>query len=463
MDRLDIAIENMRALHYAHFCNIMPELVNRLSWSHKKIHEHQIAALKSMLRHAKAQSPWHAERLAGIDPEAITLADLAQIPTMTKGDLMEHWDDIVTVPGASRSEAEAALRNMRDQFYIWGDNTLFTSGGTGGRPGIFVYDWTSLALNWGGMCRSMETYIATLPLANGHKPRRLRLAAVGAELSAHGSFVVGRVFSNPFNQTQMLSGWRSVEQLIPKLNAAQPDIFSCYPNLIPALAAAAQAGDLKITPLLIACGGEHFPESSQKFAKEAWPATDILSCWGTSEAGGTFPCPLGDGFHISEDLVIIEPVDETGQPVQPGERSAGIYLTNLYNKALPILRYYIDDVFELDDKPCACGCIHKKVKQVHGRGFEKFQYRKTVVHPVTLQLAVLEQPQILEYQIRQTPSGVHLSYRSQGNADEGRLRCKLREALLSYGLGEPDVAVERVDQLHRTTAGKLKRFVPLLA
>jgi phenylacetate-coenzyme A ligase PaaK-like adenylate-forming protein len=461
MDRVVSTVEDMRALHYAHFCNIMPELVNRLSWSREQISQYRTAALRSIIRHAKANSSWHAKRLVGIDPDTVT--DLVGVPIMTKGDLMEHWDEIVTVPGASRPEAEAALRNMRDQFYIWKDHTLFTSGGTGGRPGIFVYDWTSLALNWGGMSRSMETYVATLPLANGRKPRRLRLAAVGAELSAHGSFVVGKVFSNPFNQTQMLSGWRSIEQLVPKLNAAQPDIFSCYPSLIPGLVVAAKAGDLKIDPLLIACGGEHFPEESQRLAREAWPSANVLSCWGTSEAGGTFPCPLSDGFHISEDLVIIEPVDEAGQPVEPGARSAGIYLTNLYNKAQPILRYFIDDVFEFDDKPCACGCAHQKVRQVHGRGFEKFRYGQAVVHPVTLQLAVLEQPQILEYQIRQTPHGVHLSYRCHTTADDGRLRNKLREALLSYGVVEPDVVVERVGQLHRTTAGKLKRFVPLSA
>lgn len=461
MDRGEYPIEFKRAQHYSYLCNLMPELIEHLTWTREQIRRHQIDALRSLIMHAKACSPWHRSRLRDVDPRSMTLEDLVQIPTMNKNDLMENWDDIVTVPGASRAEAEAALRGMRDQFYIWGDHVLFTSGGTGGRPGIFVYDWNALALNWGGMSRSMRQYVETLPLANGQTPHRLRLAAVGAELSAHGSFVVGKVFSNPFNPTRIMSGWRSVEELIPKLNVVQPDIFSCYPNLIPGLAAAVRTGELTINPRLIACGGEHFPEESQNLARQVWPEADVLSCWGTSEAGGTFPCPLGDGFHISEDLVIIEPVDDAGRPVQPGERSAGIYLTNLYNLSQPILRYFIDDVFELDDKPCACGCAHQKVRQVHGRGFEKFRYGNTIVHPVTLQLAVLEQPRVVEYQIRQTARGVHLSYRSQGEADDERLAAKLREALVSYGISEPEIEVESVAQLARTTAGKLKRFVPL--
>jgi phenylacetate-coenzyme A ligase PaaK-like adenylate-forming protein len=164
---------------------------------------------------------------------------------------------------------------------------------------------------------------------------------------------------------------------------------------------------------------------------------------------------------VSEDQVIIEPVDETGAPVAPGQRSSGIYFTNLYNKAQPIIRYYIDDVFEMDDEPCGCGSFYRKVRQVHGRAFEKFRYGAITVHPVTLQLAVLEQPQILEYQIRQTPHGAHLTFCSKESIDRMRLSTKMREALQSYGLSDPEVIIENVAFLERTAAGKLKRFVPL--
>lgn len=461
MDRIEPPTEAMRSQHFAHLCDLMPELVARLSWSREQIRYHQTAALRAMVQHAKTRSPWHAARLAHIDASTMTLDDLSRIPPMTKSDLMEQWDYIVTVPGASRSEAETVLRDLQDQSYIWGDHVLLTSGGTGGRPGVFLYDWTSLATNWGGMSRSMATYVSALRQDVPDEHRKLRLVAIGAEPSGHGSFVVGRIFSDPLNPTHMLSGWRSFEGLIPKLNETQPDIFSCYPSLIPALAAAEDAGVLKINPRLIVCGGEHFPTASRICAQNAWPSAEILSCWGTSEAGGTFPCPLGDGFHVSEDLVIIEPVDDRGLPVKPGIPSSGIYLTNLYNKSQPILRYFIDDVFEFDDKPCACGCVHQKVRQVHGRDFEKFRYGDIVVHPVTLQLAVLDQPRIVEYQIRQTSKGVELNYRAQGETDDRRLTTKLKQALESYGLVDPVVGVMRVDQMNRTGAGKLKRFVPL--
>jgi phenylacetate-coenzyme A ligase PaaK-like adenylate-forming protein len=456
-------IEQIRAAHFGYFCNLMPKLVERLAWSRAQIDEHQTTSFRHLLVHARRHSRWNATRLNHIDPARATLADLSRIPPMTKADLMDNWNEIVTIPGATLEEAETRLRSMKDQFYLWDSHVLFSSGGTGGRPGLFIYDWDGLALNWAGMSRSIRQYVASLPTPETSSPQRLRMVVVGAEMSAHGSFVVSRVLSDPRNPMIRLSGWRSADDLIPQLNEAQPEFLVCYPNLIPSLAEAAKCGRLTINPKVMLSGGEHYPRDSQQLAREAWPQTDVLVCWGTSEGGGTFPCPCGDGFHVSEDQVIIEPVDAAGSPIGTGQRSAGIYFTNLYNKAQPIIRYHIDDVFEMADGPCICGSAFRKVRQVHGRNFEKFKYGAATVHPVTLQLAVLEQPNILEYQFRQTPHGVHLVYSSKGSVDDARLERKMFEALRSYGLFEPDVVVKNVPRLELTSAGKLKRFVPLIA
>ncbi|MDE2135339.1 MAG: phenylacetate--CoA ligase family protein [Alphaproteobacteria bacterium] len=457
----EMNVEQQRVAHYAFLASLMPELIGRLSWSRAQIEAHRTAAFRELLRHVRAHSPWHARRTAHLDPCTATLADIVRLPTMTKSDLMENWDEIVTIPGASRREAEEALRKMTDQFYIWGDNVLFASGGTGGQPGLFLCDWSAAAATWAGMARGFMGSLAPLAMRGIEVPQQVRLAWIAAEMSAHASYVMGRIFSNPHNPTHRLSAWRSADELIPELNAIQPHFVGSYPSFIPALAAATKAGELKIEPRVMYFGAEHLSDGRRQLARQTWPQADILTCWGTSEGGGTFPCPNGDGFHISEDLVIIEPVDDAGAPVAPGERSAGIYFTNLVNKALPIIRYYIDDIFEMSDGSCACGSSYQKVRQVHGRSLEMFRYEAISVHPATLELAVLEQPRILEYQIRQTPRGAHLVYRSKGEIDAARLSVKMRQALLSYGLQEPEITIEKIAHLERTAAGKLKHYVPL--
>ena len=453
-------IEQQRAAHYAYAAAHMPDFMSRLSWSRAEIDAFRTEALRDTLRHAAAHSPWHARRLT-VDPETATVADIVRVPTMTKNDLMENWDAIVTVPGASRREAEQALRQMTDQFYIWGDHVLFASGGTGGRPGLFVYDWDGAMQVWLGMARGFVP--ALMPLAGRGiaVPNGVRIASISAEMSAHGSYVTARIFSNPQNPTHRLSAWRSADELIPELNRIQPHFVGSYPSLIPALVAAAGTGELKIDPQVFYFGAEHMPDAMRDLVRRTWPSASVLTCWGTSEGGGTFPCPLGDGFHVCEDQVIIEPVDGRGEPVKPGERSAGIYLTNLFNKAQPIIRYFIDDIFEMDDKPCACGSAYQKVRQVHGRSLETFRYGGIAVHPAALELAVLEQPSILEYQIRQTPRGAHLVYHSRNGADEARLALKMRQALASYGVAEPEITVEKAARLERTAAGKARHYLPL--
>ena len=41
--------------------------------------------------------------------------------------------------------------------------------------------------------------------------------------------------------------------------------------------------------------------------------------------------------------MIIEPVDGVGEPVPPGMSSQKVYLTNLFNPLLPLIRYEITD------------------------------------------------------------------------------------------------------------------------
>ncbi len=89
-------------------------------------------------------------------------------------------------------------------------------------------------------------------------------------------------------------------------------------------------------------------------------------------------------MHLNEDLQIVEPVDENGNPVSPGTRSAKIYLTNLFNRTLPLIRYEItDQVTFLTDEACACGSNLRRIGNIEGRLEDIITYEGGVkVHPV---------------------------------------------------------------------------------
>jgi phenylacetate-coenzyme A ligase PaaK-like adenylate-forming protein len=72
-----------------------------------------------MLAHAQAHSPFHAARLADIDPPAFQLEDLEALPSMTKDRVMDAWDEVVT-------DRELHLQDVAS--HLDGENKCVSSG-----------------------------------------------------------------------------------------------------------------------------------------------------------------------------------------------------------------------------------------------------------------------------------------------------------------------------------------------
>src|SRR3954468_22042794 len=132
-----------RQRHLRAFADRLPIEAERLTWPLERLHRLRDERLRALLRTAKARSPWHAERLAGVDVDAVTGADMAAIPTMTKTDVMEHWDEIVTDRRLTLELAEAHLERVASEgpAYLLGKYQVVTTGGSSGRRGVFAWDF----------------------------------------------------------------------------------------------------------------------------------------------------------------------------------------------------------------------------------------------------------------------------------------------------------------------------------
>ena len=74
------------------------DLIARTAWDRARLRSHQRNRLRGLLRTAATRSAFHAGRLAGLEIDAVQPDDLSALPVMTKADLMDHWDDVVTDP-----------------------------------------------------------------------------------------------------------------------------------------------------------------------------------------------------------------------------------------------------------------------------------------------------------------------------------------------------------------------------
>lgn len=169
-------------------------------------------------------------------------------------------------------------------------------------------------------------------------------------------------------------------------------------------------------------------------------------------------CGRGPGLHLSDDLLIIEPVDEANQPVPVGHTSSKVLLTSLYNPALPLVRYELTDEITMLADRCPCGSEHRLIADPHGRLDDSFRYDVTVVHPLVFRSILGSDAGIIEYQVHQTRAGADVAIR--GHADPELVQQAVIGALRRAGLPAPEVTVAVVPDIPRQDTGKVRRFLP---
>jgi hypothetical protein len=113
--------------------------MKRLDWGPAQLAGLQRARLRALLARAIDRSPFHAARLAGIDPARFELADLAQLPIMTKAQMMGRFGEIVTDRRLTRDQVDRHLAaSEAEPALLFGDYVCLVSGGSSGLRGVFV-------------------------------------------------------------------------------------------------------------------------------------------------------------------------------------------------------------------------------------------------------------------------------------------------------------------------------------
>jgi phenylacetate-coenzyme A ligase PaaK-like adenylate-forming protein len=449
--------EATRRRHAEYAIDLLPDYLGRLRWSRAEIDAEQTRALRDLLRHAVERSSWHRARLAGLDVDRLSRADLVRVPPMTKADLMAHWDEIVTDPHCRLADAERHLAHLTDDAYFVDEYHVIASGGSSGVRGVFAYDWHGWAVSWLGSARGLFA----VAMGAGGAPSGA-FVSVSSHVATHATSAIGQTFrpaDRPFVRAPVTL---PLPEIVAVLNRSEPWVLHAYPSMLLALCEEARAGRLRIAPRVVFCTSEPLLPEVRAAATDTWGAP-VLNTWAASESnGGAFSCAVGSGFHVGEDVNVIEPVDERGAAVPPGARSAKILVTNLYNRLLPLVRYEITDEFEVSPAACACGSAFAKVEDVQGRLDDVFDYPGGVrVHPLNLRSPLGKEPAIAEYQVRQTARGADVDVVATASFDAEALRASIEARLAGLGLRAPAVTIRRVDRIARQETGKLKRFVPL--
>lgn len=437
---------------------MLPEHLERLRWPAERLAAHRRRELQRLVRTACVRSPWHRERLAEVDIDRLDGTTLPELPVMTKDDLMGNFDAIVTDERLSLDVCDAHLETLTDDAYLFDRYHVVASGGSTGRRGVFVYDWAG----WTTMYLGIKRYeLGRQAIERRHRPGPIVMATVAAGRASHASKALLQCFASSDLVVRGVAVTSPVEKIVAGLNDIDPDVVFAYPSALLSLAEEARAGRLRIRPRRFLVGAEPLLPEIRSTAEATWNVP-VFNVYASSEAGGMgVSCGEGPGLHLVEDLSIIEAVDEQGRPVAPGERSSKIYLTNLYNHTLPLIRYEITDEVTQTAGACPCGSAHRLIEDPQGRLDESFRYGGVVVHPLLFRSPLGLCRNIVEYQVCQTSRGADIAVRCQGHPDLRALEADIATKLATAGLAGPEVRVTAVDHLPRQDTGKLKRFVPI--
>lgn len=403
-------------------------------------------ALERLRRHAAERSPLLGERLAGRSG-----VPLRELPVLTKDDLVDRFDDLVTDPALRRADLQRHV-DTESPGTRYGRYRIGASSGSSGRPALLPADRREWAAKLANSARAQ----ALTGASSMDGPRRV--ARIASPSAWHLSAQVGATFSDPRRPTLRMPATTPLDELAAAVERFQPTILSGYASVLGALAHRQLAGELTIEPRRVLSSGEPLDTGARDAIEEAWGVAPHDQ-YTTTEAGFVAAeCDAHDGMHLLHHDVVAEVVDASGRPVGPGKEGTAVLVTVLASRTVPLLRYRLEDVLTVDPSPCRCGRASPRVR-VHARERRLLDLGGSApFHPVVI-TQVLDRQPVAAWQVRIGGRIEVVVAGPRSGFDPEAVRRQLCEAL-GAAAGRPVSVTVRLDEdIVVSPTGKADRFI----
>lgn len=382
-----MAFPALPAAERSHLLAIQFQLSQSQWWSPAEMRAAQWRQLLPLLAHAAGQSPYYRDLFARHGIAAPTAPDdalFARIPVSTRADLQAAGESL-------------HCRSLPSAHGKVGD---FRTSGSSGRPLSFRRTaawgeiWSALAMReyfW--QRRDFSRRLGAIRLFNDNGapwPEGARSDSWSPSLGA--LYPTGPAFG--------LNVAAKPDHQLDWLERTKPDYLTSFPSNFRALVEHARRAGRPLPPVLeLRTVGETLTDDDRRLISEAWktPVTDMYTC---EEVGYlALQCPDHPGYHVQSEHVLLEVLDDRGDPCAPGEVGR-VVVTDLHNFATPFIRYDIGDLAEAGP-PCACGRGLPVLRRILGRTRNR----------LTLPDGTKAFPRLAERWLAATPGANILQYR----------------------------------------------------
>jgi phenylacetate-coenzyme A ligase PaaK-like adenylate-forming protein len=427
--------------------------LERLDWGPAQLADLQRARLRALLARAIDRSPFHAARLAGIDAARFELADLAQLPIMTKAQMMGRFGEVVTDRRLTRDQVDRHLAaSEAEPALLLGDYVCLVSGGSSGLRGVFV----QTAEEYAEFVASVNRRAMAAFLGSGGDPAVGQVIGIVAAASpVHSSGLAAALATSPPLRLVPAPATLPTATIVARLNAAQPPALIGHATKLAELAREQRAGRLRLRLRAVTSISEMLTAGDREAISAAF-GVPVINMFVSTEGLVGHSEPGGQVLTFASDTCIAECVDEAGRPVQDGTTSARVLITNLHNLTQPLIRYELTDRFT----PAGTSPGGFARASVDGRADDVFRYGLTAVHPSAMVTPLLRVPQVREFQVRQTRCGADITVVAEPGLDDAALAAAVERSLRQAGVCEPHVTISHAGAIVRDPrTGKTRRFI----
>jgi phenylacetate-CoA ligase len=401
-------------------------------WPALKLKEFQDERLRLMIDHAYKNVPFYGDHFRNhnlVPGDIRNIEDLRKIPVITKADLRKNPPEYYLA------------RNIPGR-----DMIRLNSSGSTGEP--FPYYITREAFSMNYACALRGWYWMGFRLGDGY-----------AKLSQNPRKGFTKKLQDLVTGSQYLfirdltPG--NLKNVISELNRKKPMFIRCYPDPLQFLAKLILDGEkLNFTPKGINTTGNILTPDARAMIEKAFgaPVYDAYSCEASAQF---FENPERTAYLASMEYAVTEVIDNEGKSVKTGRHIT----TDLWNQAMPFIRYDTQDVITCSDKDVVKpGGLHA-FSGINGRNSDILltpSGKFLIVHTFTIFFEYFAE--ILQFQVHQTSANNVMVFLKVNNDYSKETGAKVLAGLESLIGNDVQIDIEVVADIPLQPSGK-RRFI----
>lgn len=331
----------------------------------EKLKNIQLKRLEHLLNYSYNYVPYYKklfEDFGLIKKTGINIEKFYKLPLLDKVKIRENYDSLKSIN----------IKNL--------NASTNRTGGATGEPLEFYQDRRSAMITGGVVLRWFYEWHG---IGSGDKELKLwgstRDLFYKSKINMNmvREWISGIKVLNAFKMTP-----ETMRNYVKIINKFKPKLIRGYTSNLYELANYILENNLTVfSPKVIISSAETLHDFIREKIEKAF-GCKVYNHYGSREMHNmAMECPFG-GLHISILTHYYEILDDNGEPCPPGVEG-NLVITNLFNKAMPFIRYKIGDRAAFSEKKCKCGRGLPLLEKLNGRIVESFRTKDGKIIPGT--------------------------------------------------------------------------------